>query len=121
MQNGLVIRPYQTIFNTYLQVTMHNVVGYQVSTLRKTYMQVMKYVVRWMADRGLTLQSLSHDDLVGFHSRLECLSISSPCSSSKWLISSSPRMPQGMRIFEQPVDTKSGRIPIRTLSILCGL
>jgi len=60
MQIRQVIRPYQTIFNTYLQVTIHNIVEYRlVLTSCKTYMYDIKHVVRWTADRGLTLQPLS--------------------------------------------------------------
>src|SRR5437660_639958 len=108
MRIGRAIRPYQTIFNTYyLQVTMHTIVEYrQALTSRKIYMHDIKHIVSWTADRGLTLQSLSHDDLVGFHSRLECTSDSSPCSSAMELISPSFKMPQSIKMLKQFDDTR---------------
>src|SRR6266704_2168486 len=101
MRNWQAIRQHQTLFNTYLQVAMHNVDKCLVSTSCRTYMHDIKHVDRWTAGLGLTLQPLSNDDLVGFHFRLEYISVSSPWSSSMELISPLSRMPQGIRILEQ--------------------
>lgn len=70
MHTTQAIQVFQVEGDPDLEATMHNVAGQLAPTSRKTYTYDAKHFALWMANRDLTLQSLSRDDLVAYRAHL---------------------------------------------------